>query len=54
MGFLDQNKMFEALFELADTWCPNIDEFEYKEFFETLTFRLKYTGQQDTSAYEIL
>ena len=26
----------EALFELADTWCPNIDDQEYKEFFELL------------------
>ena len=32
--YIDQPKLFRALFEMADTWCPNIDEFEYKEFFQ--------------------
>ena len=45
--YLDDEKLYEALFVLADTWCPNIDDIEYKEFFTTLTFRLKYQGQQD-------
>lgn len=31
--FIDQAKLYRALFELADVWCPNIDEFEYKAFF---------------------
>ena len=52
--YIDQQKLFKALFELADTWCPNIDEFEYKEFFQQLKFRLKYAGQQDNSAYDVL
>ena len=52
--YIDQTKLQRALFELADTWCPNIDEFEYKEFFQQLKFRLKYAGQQDTSAYDVL
>ena len=51
---LDQKKLFDSLFELADTWCPNVDEHEYKEFFKTLKFRLKYAGQQDNSAYDVL
>ena len=31
--FIDQQKLYRALFELADVWCPNIDVFEYKAFF---------------------
>jgi hypothetical protein len=41
---LDEKKLFDGLFELADTWCQNIDEYEYKEFFKTLEFRMKYSG----------
>jgi hypothetical protein len=52
--YLDMDKLYNALFELADSWCPNIDEFEYKEFFDQLTFNLKYAGQKDTSAYDVL
>lgn len=52
--FIDQPKLYRALFELADVWCPNIDEFEYKAFFQELKFKLKYPGQQDKGAYEIL
>ena len=36
---IDDEKLQEALFELADTWCPNIDDMEYKEFFEMLDKR---------------
>ena len=36
---IDDEKLQEALFELADTWCPNIDDQEYKEFFELLDKR---------------
>jgi hypothetical protein len=36
--------MFEAVFELADTWCPNIDEYEYQGFFKALENKLKYGG----------
>ena len=36
---IDDEKLFEALFELADTWCPNVDDAEYKEFFEMLDKR---------------
>jgi hypothetical protein len=43
--FIDQKKLFNALFELADVWCPNIDEYEYKAFFETLRFKFRYPGQ---------
>ena len=52
--YLDKEKLFNSLFELADTWCPNVDEFEYKEFFSHLKFRLKYAGQGDNSAYDLL
>ena len=43
-----------ALFTLADQWCPSIDEQEYKEFFDTIKYRLKYYGMQDNSAYDVL
>ena len=46
--------MFEAVFELADTWCPNIDEYEYQGFFKALENKLKYGGQQDGAAYSIM
>ena len=52
--FLDEKKMFEAVFELADTWCPNIDEYEYQGFFKALENKLKYGGQQDGAAYSIM
>ena len=52
--FIDQPKLFRALFELADVWCPNIDEFEYKAFFEELKFKFRYPGQQDRAAYDLL
>lgn len=51
--FLTEAKLFDALFELADIWCPSIDEYEYQEFFKQLAFRLKYAGKDDT-AYDIM
>ena len=45
--YLDKDKLYAALFTMADTWCPNIDPFEYKEFFKQLRYRLKYQGMQD-------
>ena len=42
--YLDEKKLFDGLFELADTWCQNIDEYEYQGFFKQLEFRLKYSG----------
>jgi hypothetical protein len=52
--FIDQQKLYRALFELADVWCPGIDEAEYKAFFTELRFKLKYPGQQDRAAYDLL
>ena len=51
---LDNEKLEDALFELADTWCPNIDDLEYKEFFDVLDRKMQYTGQHDSSAYDVL
>ena len=51
---LDNEKLEDALFELADTWCPNIDDMEYKEFFDVLDRKMQYTGQHDSSAYDVL
>ena len=51
---LDNEKLEAALFELADTWCPNIDDMEYKEFFDVLDRKMQYTGQHDSSAYDVL
>ena len=33
---LTEDQLHDALFELADTWCPSIEEDEYVEFFEIL------------------
>ena len=33
---LTEEQLADALFELADTWCPSISEDEYVEFFEIL------------------
>jgi hypothetical protein len=46
--------LFDALFELVDLWCQNIDEYEYQAFFKQLTFRLQYSGQQDQAAYNVM
>ena len=51
---LDREKLYDALFTMADTWCPDIDEFQYKEFFSQLELRLKYQGMQDQAAYDVL
>ena len=50
----NKDKLYEALFTMADTWCPDIDEFRYKEFFGQLDYRLKYTGMADNTAYDVL
>ena len=52
--YLDHDKLYEALFALADTWCPGIDEFEYKEFFFQLKYRLTYSGIGTEGAYDVL
>ena len=52
--FIDQPKLFNALFELVDVWCPTIDEYDYKAFFEELKFKFRYPGQQDRAAYDLL
>jgi hypothetical protein len=51
---LTREMLFDSLFELCDIWCPNIDPNEYKAFFEQLRFRIRYEGQKDMSAYDIL
>ena len=51
---IDSDKLYDSLFELADLWWPNIDENEYKDFFEALKFRFRYGGQNDASAYDIV
>ena len=42
---LSEDKLYDALFELVDTWTQNADELEYKGFFSQLEFRMKYAGQ---------
>ena len=44
----------DALFELADTWCPSISESQYVEFFEQLAPRANYNGYNDPGAYDLL
>lgn len=51
---LTEEQLHDALFELADTWCPSIAEDEYIEFFEILGQKMFYSNQQDSSAYDVL
>ncbi len=51
---LTVQKMYDAVFELVDTWCPNVDESEYTGFIKGLQHKLKYEGQQDGSAYNLI
>jgi hypothetical protein len=41
---IDEKKLYDAIFELTDTWVPSINEMEYKNFLEVLTFKLKYSN----------
>ena len=52
--YIDERKLFDSIFELTDTWVPSINELEYKSFLDQLTFRLKYSNQQNNSAYDVL
>ena len=52
--FVTEAQLFDALFELSDIWCQNIDEYEYQGFFKQITFRLQYSGQQDQMAYDLV
>jgi hypothetical protein len=51
---LTPEKMFSSLFELADTWCPEVDAVQYKEFYEQLAKKLKLPGQGDPKAYDAM
>jgi hypothetical protein len=52
--YLTEVKLFDSLFELADTWCPDIDPIQYKQFFDTLTKKIKLPGQGNPSAYDAM
>ena len=41
---LTEEQLHDALFELADTWCPSIQEDEYVEFFEILHQKMLYSN----------
>ena len=51
---LNEAQVYDALFELVDTWCPSIDHEEYVEFFQVLDHKLRYSGQHDSSAYDLM
>ena len=51
---MTREMIFDSLFELCDIWCPNIDAAEYKAFFDQIKFRIRYEGQKDVTAYDIL
>ena len=51
---MDKPKLYNALFVLADHWCPSVTDTEYKEFFDQLSYRLKYQGMQNPDAYTVL
>ena len=53
--YLTNEKLYDALFLLADTWCPSVNELEYKEFFSQLKWRIVYNkGMQDNQAYNVM
>ena len=52
--YLDEEKLYDYLFTLADIWCPACDEMEYKEFFKVLKFKLKYPVKDNAKAYDLL
>ena len=54
MDQLTFDQLEDALFELSDLWCPSISESEYCEFFEILEAKIKYVGQNDLGAYDLL
>ena len=41
---LTEEQLHDALFELADTWCPSILEDEYVEFYEVLHTKMLYSN----------
>ena len=51
---MDSAKLYEALFTLADHWCPSLDPAEYKEFFDQIKYRMKYSGMQNPNAYDAI
>ena len=51
---MDSAKLYEALFTLADHWCPSMDPAEYKEFFDQIKYRMKYSGMQNPNAYDAI
>ena len=32
--YIDERKLYDAIFELVDTWVPSTSELEYKSFLE--------------------
>ena len=51
---IDQTKLAETLFELADIWTPNIEAEEMKEFFDKLKSKMKSEVQRDQNAYNVM
>ena len=39
---LSEEQLVESIFELADTWCPSINEAEYVEFLQILNQKMNY------------
>ena len=46
--------MYDSLFMLADNWCTSIEDKEYEEFFSQLKYKIKYGGQGNAEAYDVL
>ena len=51
---MTKEMLYDCLFEMVDVWCPNIDPNDYKAFFDQIKFRIRYEGQNDSRAYDIL
>eukprot|EP00736_Rhodelphis_marinus_P010365 Rmarinus@m.285 len=51
---LPYDEFHDSIFELVDLWTTSTDIDEYISFLDALNFRVRYTGQKDPSAYDIL
>ena len=54
MDKISRQNLFDGLFEMCDIWVPTIEPTDYKEFFDQLKFRIRYEGQRNKGAYDIL
>eukprot|EP00817_Percolomonadidae_sp_ATCC50343_P007559 CAMPEP_0117428798 /NCGR_PEP_ID=MMETSP0758-20121206/8429_1 /TAXON_ID=63605 /ORGANISM="Percolomonas cosmopolitus, Strain AE-1 (ATCC 50343)" /LENGTH=135 /DNA_ID=CAMNT_0005215361 /DNA_START=390 /DNA_END=797 /DNA_ORIENTATION=+ len=52
--FMDNEMLFDALFELVDIWCRTCSSKEYIMFLDSLKLKVKHPGAYDPNAYSVL